>query len=237
MSYQKRSLASFVWRQQGWVFALLVIAGIGLGAIKLASYQTASQFTADGVEVIGEVTHMTDYSTSSGKSISGRNSFRVSYTFATPSDPYNNGIQDVSEQFYKAQTDGGPISVWYLPSDPTSNAVDLDKLSSGFWLTLAIAAGVFLAGAIGLNFSVARARACIKLRETGDTLVATVTDHVSEGKKKINGHFQWRNADGLEGRSLTAPLANLPPVGSPITIFADPAQRLKSVWEGDIGSR
>ena len=237
MSYQKRSLAGYVWRQQGWAFALLVIAGLGLGAFKVSAYQTASQFASDGVEVIGEVTHMSDYSTSSGKSISGRDTFRVSYTFATPSDPYNNGIQDVSERFYEAQTDGGPITVWYLPTDPTSNAVDLEKLSSGFGLTLAIAAGVFIAGMIGLNFSVARARACIKLRETGDALVATVTDHVSEGKKKIKGHFQWRDADGLEGRSLTAPLANLPPIGSSITIFADPARRLNPVWEGDIGSR
>ncbi|MBQ0803783.1 MAG: DUF3592 domain-containing protein [Sulfitobacter sp.] len=237
MSYQKRSLASFTWHRQGWVFAILVIAGLGLGAFKVSAYQTASQFAADGVQVIGEVTHMTDYATTRGKSLSGSKTFRMSYTFATPSDPYNNGIQDVSEEFYGAQKDGGPITVWYLPSDPTSNAVDLEKLSSGFWLTLAIAAGVFLAGMIGLNFSVTRARACIKLRETGDALVATVTDHVAEGKKKINGHFQWRDADGLEGRSLTAALADLPPVGSSITVFADPARRLKPVWEGDIGSR
>lgn len=236
MSYQKRSLASMVWRQQGWAFALLVIAGLGLGAIKISDYQTASQFAEDGVGVVGEVTHMTDYSSRTGSSGSSK-TFRVSYTFATPSDPYNNGIQDVSERFYEAQTDGGPIAVWYLPSDPTSNAVDLDKLSSGFGLTLAIAAGVFLIGMIGLNFSVTRARACIKLRETGDTLAATVTDHVAEGKKKIKGHFQWRDADGREGRSLTAQLADLPAVGSSVTLFGDPAQRLKPVWEGDIGSR
>ena len=237
MSYQKRSLAGYVWRQQGWAFALLVIAGLGLGAFKVSAYQTASQFAADGVQVIGEVTHMTDYATTRGKSLSGSKTFRMSYTFATPSDPYNNGIQDVSELFYEAQTDGSPIAVWYLPSDPTSNAVDLEKLSSGFGLTLAIAAGVFLIGMIGVNFSVTRARACIKLRETGDALAATVTDHVAEGKKKIKGHFQWRAADGLDGRSLTATLADLPPVGSSVTIFADPARRLKPVWEGDIGSR
>jgi len=225
-----------VWRQQGWAFALLVIAGLGLGAFKISDYQTASQFAEDGVEVVGEVTHMTDYSSRTGSGGSSKK-FRVSYTFATPEDPYNNGIQDVSERFYEAQTDGGPITVWYLPTDPTSNAVDLDKLSSGFGLTLAIAAGVIIAGMIGLNFSLARARACIKLRETGETLVATITHHVTEGKKKLKGHFQWHAADGREGRSLTAPLADLPPVGSSVTIFADPARRLKPVWEGDIGSR
>ncbi len=236
MNYQKRSLASYVWRQQIWAFALLVAAGLGLGAIKISDYQTASQFAEDGVKVVGEVTHMKYYSSRTGSGGSSK-TFRVSYTFATPEDPYNNGIQGVSEQFYEALTDGAPIAVWYLPSDPTSNVVDLDKLSSGLGLTLAIAAGVILAGAIGIGFSIARARACIKLRETGETLVATITHQVTEGKKKLKGHFQWRAADGREGRSLTAPLADLPPIGSSVTIFADPAQRLKPVWEGDVGSR
>tara|TARA_R110000868_G_C10760210_1_gene753875 strand:+ start:87 stop:782 length:696 start_codon:yes stop_codon:yes gene_type:complete len=231
MSYRKRSIAVYLWRQQIWVSALLVAAGLVLGAIKVSTYQTASQFAEDGVKVIGEVTRMTDYSSSS------RKTYRVSYTFATPADPYNNGIQGVSERFYETQTVGAPIAVWYLPTDPTSNVVDLEKLSSWFGLSMAIAAGVTLAGAIGAGISISRARVCIGLRENGETQIATVTHHVVEGKKKLKGHFRWRHADGREGRSLTAPLASLPAVGSVVTLFGDPAQRLKPVWEGDIGSR
>lgn len=231
MIYKKKSVAGYMWRQHGWAFALLALAGLGLGAIKISAYQTASQFAAHGVEVVGEVTHMTDYSTKS------RPSFSVSYTFATASAPYNNGNQAVSKSFYQALTDGGPISVWYLPSDPASSVVDRGKLSAGFGPALALAAALILAGVIGGSFSISRARACVGMRETGDALAATVIEHVSEGKKKLKGHFQWRDSSGAVGRSQAAALADLPPIGSPVTIFTDPARRLKPVWEGDIGSR
>ena len=66
---------------------------------------------------------------------------------------------------------------------------------------------------------------------------ATVTSQQTEGKKNKQGHMLWRDASGTEGRTLTAPLADLLPVGTSITVFADPERRHKGVWEGDIGSR
>ncbi len=153
MQSEKRSVIGASWRQQIWIFALMILAGIGLGAIKISNSQTANAFSNNGVEVIGEITHMTDYISSKKKT------FSISYTFATTADPYNGGEQLVSQEFYEAQTDGGPIAIWYLPSDPTQNAVDLGKLSQAVGLTLMAALALIHAGIIGGGFAVKRALA------------------------------------------------------------------------------
>jgi hypothetical protein len=231
MTYEKQSVAGYMWRQQAWVFALLILAGLGLGAIKVAAYQSASRFAAEGIGVIGAVSHMQDYT--SGK----RKTFRISYSFATPADPYNNGSQGVSEAFYDAQTDGGPIPVIYLPTDPTVNVVELSKLSKGFLITLAAAVGLIVAGVIGAYFAASRAYACVQLRKSGKVATVTVANHAVEGKKKKKARLEWRDAAGETGRSYPMLLADLPEIGSSITLFMDPEGRQKSVWEGDIGSR
>jgi predicted membrane-bound mannosyltransferase len=231
MAYEKRSVAGYMWRQQAWVFALLILAGFGLGAVKVAAHQLAAQFSAEGVEVIGAVSNMQNYTSEK------RETFRIAYSFATPADPYNNGIQSVSEAFYDAQTDGGPIPVIYLPTDPTVNVVELSKLSNGFWITMAAAVSLIVAGAIGAYFAASRAYACVQLRKSGKVATATVTKHAIEGKKKQKARLEWRDAAGETGQSYPMLLADLPEIGSSITLFIDPDDRQKSVWEGEIGSR
>ena len=152
MESKKQSVIGALWRQQIWIFALMILAGIGLGAVKISDSQTADAFSENGVEVIGEITDMTDYSGSKNKK-----TFIISYTFATTADPYNSGQQLVSQTFYEAQTKGGPIAIWYMPTDPTQNVVDLGKLSRGFGLTFMAALGLILAGVISGGFAVKRA--------------------------------------------------------------------------------
>ena len=157
MESERQSVLGALWRQQIWVFALMILVGIGLAAIKISNSRTADAFAKNGVEVIGEITHMTDYTSSKKKT------FSISYTFATTTDPYNGGEQLVSQEFYEAQADGGPIAIWYLPTNPTQNAVDLGKLSQGFGLTLMAAMGLILAGIIGGGFAVRRAIAQVRV--------------------------------------------------------------------------
>lgn len=152
MERKNQSLLSVLWHQQAWVYVLLIMAGIGLGAVRVSSYQAAAAFSANGVEVVGEITHMTDYSSSN------RKTFTVSYTFATAGDPYNNGSQNVSERFYRTLSDGDAVGVWYLSSDPSVNVVDLDRLKSGFGMTMMAALGLILAGCVGGGLAVMRAR-------------------------------------------------------------------------------
>lgn len=233
MAFAKRSAMGYFMLRQGWVFALLVAAGLGLGAYEISAHQTVSRFASEGVDAVGQVTQKSDYS---GRKGSNR-TYRLSYSFPTPADPYTHGLQSVSEAFYDAQSEGADIVVRYLPSDPAISAVEPDKIAKGFWLGMAASIGLVLGGIAGGAFAMSRARACVTLRETGEVRSATVTGHQTEGKKKAKGHMLWSDASGTVGRTLTAPLSDLLPIGASITIFADPERRLKGVWEGDIGSR
>jgi len=162
MSYKKQTVAGHVWRQNVWAFALLIIAGLALGAIKMSALQTASQFAANGAQAVGQVTDMT--AQNSGKS---RKTYRLSYTFSTADDPFNNGIQNVSKAFYDTQTVGADIVVTYLPANPASSIVEPEKITKGFWVGIAAAAGLVLAGIWGGMLSVSRARVSIRVARHG----------------------------------------------------------------------
>ncbi len=84
--------------------------------------------------------------------------YRVSYSFATPDDPYNNGIQDVSEAFYDVQSEGAEIVVRFIPSDASINAVEPESMAKLFGLTLVASVGLVLVGLTGGALAIRRAR-------------------------------------------------------------------------------
>ncbi len=169
MADKSQSITSELLRQKSWVYALLVVVGIGLGAIGVSSYQSAAEFSTNGAKVIGEITLLHDYGGVSDRSVKRSKTFNVSYTFATADDPHNNGSQLVSERFYENLSDGGPISVWYLAVDPKQNVVDLDKLTNGLWLTMMSAMGLILTGIVGGGLAIQRARANVRSNRDRDS--------------------------------------------------------------------
>ena len=234
MNYKKRSTAGYLLLQQSWVYALLIVAGLGLAAIEVSSYRTFSHISVEGVAADGLVTNKSEgWSGRENKS----KSYQLSYSFETADGSYIQGIQSVTEEFFDAQAVDGKITVLYLPSDPSTNFVEPGKLTKGFWVGVFASIGLILGGIAGSFIAVSRARECITLRETGEMRTATVVSHETEGNKKEKGYMVWRDASGDEGRSLVYPLEKLLPVGASITVFADREGHLKGVWEGDIGSR
>lgn len=159
---QKQTVTGVIWRQQIWVYPLLIIAGIGLGMLKISDYRTAAVFSDSGIKVVGEVTNLHEIITNKP------NTYDVAYIFATEADPYNRGNQRVREQLFDTLSDGGPIVVWYLPDDPTQNAVDLGYLRRYFWLALFCSAGLIFTGLGGGWFAVKRARATVLANQNAD---------------------------------------------------------------------
>jgi hypothetical protein len=155
MDEPKQTLTKVMWRQQIWVYPLLVAAGIGLAMLRISEYQKAAAFTEHGVKVVGEVTNL--HMTITNKPTT----YSVSYFFATEADPYNRGLQSVREQLFDTLSDGGPVDVWYLPVDPEQSVVDLGYLTRYFWLALLCSAGLIFTGLVGGWFAVKRARATV----------------------------------------------------------------------------
>jgi hypothetical protein len=161
MDEPKQTLAKVMWRQQIWVYPLLVAAGIGLAMLRISEYQKAAAFTEHGVKVVGEVTNL--HMTITNKPTT----YSVSYFFATEADPYNRGLQSVREQLFDTLSDGGPVDVWYLPGDPEQSVVDLGYLTRNFWLALVSSAVLIFTGLVGGWFAVKRARATVLGQDRG----------------------------------------------------------------------
>jgi len=162
MDEPKQTLSKVMWRQQIWVYPLLVAAGVGLGAFKISDYQKAAAFTDHGVKVVGEVTNLHE-------NISNKpNTYDVAYIFATEADLHSRGNQRVREQLFDTLSEGGPINVWYLPDDPKQSAVDLGHLTRYFWLALLCSAGLIFTGLVGGWVAVKRACATV-LGQAGDS--------------------------------------------------------------------
>ena len=155
MTDEKRASAGNFWKQQGWAYALLVAAGLGLGAYAISTSRLAARLATEGIEGVGQVTNKSE---SRGNKSSNR-TYQMSYSFITPEDPYTHGKQNVSKAFYDAQTDGGDIRVLYLPSDPTISAVEPGKIANAFWPTLGVSIALVLGGLAGGGYALSRARA------------------------------------------------------------------------------
>ncbi|MCV2894349.1 DUF3592 domain-containing protein [Lentibacter sp. XHP0401] len=155
MDEPKQTLAKVMWRQQIWVYPLLIAAGIGFAMLKISDYRKAAAFTDHGVKVVGEVTNLHETITNKP------NTYDVAYIFPTEADPYNRGNQRVREQLFDTLSDGGPIDIWYLPDDPKQSAVDLGYLTRYFRLALLCSAVLMLTGLVGGWFAIKRARATV----------------------------------------------------------------------------
>lgn len=154
MSGDWKTASQYFWRKNGWGFAVLIIAGLGLGVFKMTEYRFAKQIEQYAVEAVGTVTGKYESKHGSGK----KTRYQVSYSFVSPDDPYTNGEQVVSEVFFAAQTEGAAINVRYLPSDPLVSVVDSESMVRNGSLTLLISVALVIGGIIGTAVTVQRAR-------------------------------------------------------------------------------
>jgi hypothetical protein len=235
MAYKKRSLISLFLRDKGWFCLLFILVGVGLGYVSKIGIEQDSQLSSKGIETTGEVTHKQ----SSSRKGNSR-SYSVSYYFSTPQDPYTNGNQSVSLEYYDSIAEGERVPVRYLPSDPKVSEIEFGSPVVHRRLGLFLGLVLILSGVGGGAYLIRRARGSIWLRERGEVRKAKVTSHAIDGResdKANKGRALWCDTKDIEGRSLVWTLPELPPVGTEITVFSDSEGKLKSVWEGDVGSR
>ncbi len=191
----------------------------------------------NGMETNGTVLrHYTNGTSGKG------NRFWVEYQFEAQGR--NTGSAPVSESEWVAYRPGRPIAVWYLPDDPDNHSI---SPGGALWQTLifCLLGAFFLSCAIlGTLAILVRTIRQAYLRSVGLPMTATITRIASSGRSSFISQswiMIWKDETGRQGRSdpRTAwfhsrePL----PIGTTITIYADPKGRLPSVWEGDCGAR
>lgn len=240
MSYPQRGIMALVLGRAGWLFGVSALLGLALAAGGLTQVRTGWALAVHGVVVTGQVSDKEITTRSCGKNhMDTCTDYVLGFDFKA-AGVATHGTAKVGQSTYHGLTLNGPITVRYLPEDTAVTEVEQGTtLISGGALAL-IALAFLSLGGWGLRSGLRNARRMLWLREEGVVQRARVMSRF-DTKTRINGVAMWRitwaDAAGITSRSRLTRLANLPEVGSEITIYADPAGRLPSVWEGDCGTR
>lgn len=240
MSYPRRGVVWLVLGKAGWLFILPLLVGLALAVPAVRGLEDGWALSFHGAEVMGQVTDKSFSTRSCGKNNRDTcTDYNLVFEFEA-SGVMTPGTVKVSEGMYRGLTVTGPIRVRYLKTDPHLTEVEMGStLSGGVGLALITLAFAGL-GLWGLGTGARKATRMIWLRETGLPQQVTVLAQV-DAKTRINGKAMWRitwaDAAGLASKSRLYRQSDLPTEGSQITVYADSAGKLPSVWEGDCGTR
>ena len=147
--------------------------------------------------------------------------------------------ESVTSGFKVSQKMLGPVVVHYLPDDPTVSEIIPGSRFAGSLTGMGITFAVLFYFAAAWGNRDAKAKARIAFGKVAEQRPASVLDH----ERVCQNRFQrklyrlvWRDRNGATGHGVWIGSAkHLPPVGSTITIYADPTGKFPPVWEGDCG--
>lgn len=239
--FPKRSLIGLTFGSGGWLFLVVLLAAIGFTAISLAQIDMGQRLDVNGRDATAVVVKMASRINGVGTR-SRTTSFTVSYQFKTADGANIRGIQSVSERFYNSVAKGDQRPVRYLPSDPKTSEIEIGRGTRAGSVFLMLAAVLIVVGFGGIAIWFHRARAKIKLRDTGDIRHAQVMAHelIARGKSgktpRKYGRATWRDEADNVGQTGALLIGALPSVGQSITLYTGPSGK-PAVWEGEVGSR
>ncbi|NOX41465.1 MAG: DUF3592 domain-containing protein [Alphaproteobacteria bacterium] len=241
--FPKRSLISLTFGSGGWLFLVVLLVAIGIIAISLAQKDMGQRLDANGRNTTAIVIKMASrINNGTGTNKSHTRSFTVSYQFKTADGANIRDIQNVSEGFYNSVAKGDQRPVRYLPSDPKTSEIEIGRGTRAGSNFLMLAVLLIVVGFGGIAIWFRRARAKIKLRDTGEVRHAQVMAHepIVRGKSGKTppkyGHATWRDKAGNVGQTGALLIDKLPGVGQSITLYTGPSGK-PAVWEGEVGSR
>lgn len=234
--------------RRSW-FALLLdnggrFAGVSLAAALICcvfyglALQRGLDLERSGAEVTGQVTALT----SAKERSCGRHhcSFDL-VAFDFTAGGIWHGAVEVGARTFRQLHLGGPVTLRYLPGDPSVAEIDAGTVRRAAELPAASSLLAALVFGFVLVRCMALASRLIYLRDKGVTRSARVILHQPvQGPARFKGVvpwvMTWRDETGLPGISLEQSQFNLPPVGATITLHVDPRGRWPAVWARDCGA-
>jgi hypothetical protein len=230
----RSSIVPYLWRTPSlWFGAFLLLLGLPFLLLGSALAIDDSRYAVDGATV-NAIVLSKDIHRATGSS---GTSYSVRYRFTLPNGQTLVGSSTARD--WENLVEGGPVTVQYLVSDPSSNRVahPSDPIADVVFLT--VGAGVFLGGGYLVWLGTRALREDRRLLRVGREAGAQVTA-VEPTNIRINWDLQWvisyayRDADGKEhkGRSPMMPEAQARKFsrGDHATIRYDPDRPAESLW-------
>lgn len=251
MAYEKRGAFGQVFGVLGLVFGFFFLVGAVFAVVGWFSLQSAREFVANGVDVMGRIEKRwestRDCKDSNSNVTRTCTDFNVGYSYEAESKTWHDSTTTGYETWAGLE-EGALIKVRYLPGDPGDSVTSLDRetvdadggLDVLAWVFGGLGGAFVLIGGGGLAWLIRRARAGVLLRDTGTARGAVVLAQ-EETNVRINGRMQWRitwkDDAGNLGKSRGRLREDLPQAGARIVVYADPTGHQPAVWEGDSGTR
>jgi hypothetical protein len=167
--------------------------GFAMGKNALQAMRNRDALRQAGSQVIGnnEVIGTVDQLTS------GRNSHHVQYTFITSDAAVYTGTAQVPDNMWSGLQVNGPLSIRYLPTDPTVNhPAAWEESDFSIWAAV-FSPSIFVAGGL---FSLLSLRGGRRLVAEGTPVIATVTACSGPVGRSVwfNVKYEFRTDDGIE---------------------------------------
>ncbi|NNU81352.1 hypothetical protein HMH01_12980 [Halovulum dunhuangense] len=228
-------------RKFGVLLTLIaIVPAIIFGAIAMFEGRKIERLEREGADTTAVVTgkRIEETRDSDGDR---RYSYHVDFDFGHETRSYS-GSEAVSIGFYNAVNAGDtlPLRVWSV--DPTVNELEPGSTAQAVLIGKILSVIGLVGGGLWFERVWRRARAAIRVRETGERRTAEVFAHEDARMKKNRVRYHrlvWRDEKHDTGKSLPmaeARIVQFPP-GTQVHVYADPAGRLAPVWEGDVGPR
>lgn len=224
----------------GWIALIPLLIALVTGSIALSEGQKAQRLADDGGVVQARITEKRTsiYTDSDGDQ---RTRYHLGFDFTANGKVYEMD-ETVGRGLYNRLQEGDKTALRYWRPDPTVNEIEPGTTTTTIWVTKIASALSLAAGLFWIIRSWTRASRAGRVRDRGARRRATVTHHIKTNvriNKVPQYRLAWRDADGATGTSWFVSGRRLGdwPEGSELTIYADPAGKLPSVWEQDVGAR
>lgn len=224
----------------GWIALIPLLIALVTGSITLSEGHKAQRLADDGGVTQATVIHLrrSYYTDSDGDQ---RTKYHMEYSFTANGQNYQME-EIIGRGMFSRLNSGDKTEVRYWRPDPTVNEIEPGTTTTTIWVTKIASALTLAGGLFWIIRSWTRASRATRVRDRGDKRQATVTHHIKTGvrvNKVPQYRLAWQDEDGVTGKSWFVSGRRLGewPEGSELTIYADPAGKLPSVWEHDVGVR
>ena len=225
-------------KQAHWIIGLGLLFTLVFSVIFVIEWREAGMLARHGVET--EATVERTFTTRERTGSEGRRQtvHNVAYRFELPDGEARTDRLRVSQDYYRAVSQGDRVDLRYLPDDPTTAELEFGRTrrQSVMWGLVALG----IAGATGGYgwWLWQRMGAMIRAVRKGEKRSARVLGMVRSNAQKDDEplmHLHWIDSAGQEGHSLKYPAETLYPWprDSEITVYADPRTG-QTFWEEDL---
>ena len=224
----------------GWLTYFLLPFAIVFTLIAMFEGRKFERLRDEGVTVTATITDK-DIEITTDSDGDKSTTYYLSYDFLAGTRPVSDR-DSVGRGFYNSLSIGDRTELRYWGPDPDVNEIEPGSTRTTIWITKVLAVILLTGVGAWTERCWRKASRAIRVRDRGERTTATVTGHYKTGvsvNKRPRFRLEWRDERGRGGRSFLHPknVLDLYPVGSEVTVYADPQGRLASVWEADVGPR